>query len=160
MPGELAPAHVAEIIDELPADFTDRSPDFNDETGNYGYVVWRKKDGMELPKYAQSALNGLHRVQVKHQNLRSIQINLQQPRGKQKAHKDDNFSSSMTFHLSPDGLFEYEIPGTTQNLAIPTGIGDVVAMTRANETMHNGRNLSHISRYTLSMFFNGKAFTL
>lgn len=140
----------AEVI---PQDLEARQPDYNDQTGNEGYILWQRKVRPAIPPYLISALKYITNIPNRTSNLRSAQLNIQQPYGEQAFHTDEPFSTSLTIHLSPDGLFEFQ-DNDGKIHGIPVSIGDVVVQGMAKTLLHRGRNPSDKTRYTLSMFFN------
>ncbi len=156
--GEFTLGQAKNIISALP-DVADVLPDYDDISGNRGYIVWKHNEDENIPTFAHRALALVQSTTVKRESLRSIQLNHQGRSGSQEAHTDYPFTSSMTMHLSPEGGLIYQTPNDDEAI-IRTNIGDVVILERANETLHRGINLSDIGRVTLSFFFNGKAFSL
>lgn len=153
---ELGVEALEQAASSIPKDLDTIAPTFDDECGNRGYVLWQHNDQPAAPDSLLETLGLITSIQVRLDNLRSYQVNIQQPFGEQAFHTDAPFSASLTMQLSPDGLFEY-YDNKGEARSIPVDAGDIVIQSRAKELVHRGRNSSASVRYNLAMFFNAQA---
>ncbi len=129
-------------------------PDFNDNLGNSGFVVWRRNRGDELTPELTAALGALeyHLPVVQFALAQAVQVNIQEPRGRQEFHIDKPFPNTIIAHLDDGGALDYRTRnGKRRTLRV--NARDVVTMTSGDHIAHRGRNLSDVQRITAVVFF-------
>ncbi len=77
-------------------------------------------------------------------------INRQSPLKQQDLHPDQKARPTFVLQLSPDGAFDYLIPGHKEPFGVGVGVGDVIE--NRTDIAHRGRNPSSVNRYTVVLF--------